>query len=406
MTKLRGSMQNGTGRKRIERLLTVAVLVPGVLAGIGVLFCAFALWAARDFARSGRGNAHPGMLPISILKPIKGSDPDMPAALRSHCIQNYSAEVELLVGVQSIDDAEVEVLRELAAEFPRMRIEVFETPLTLGTNGKVSNLAQIFPHARFDHILISDADIAVGPEYLRRVTAPFADPSVGLVTAGYRGRTHPAGRPTLGSRLEALSIATDLFAGVLCARLTDGGMRFGLGSTLLVSRAALAAAGGLEALVNRLADDHDLGRNVSAAGYKVVLSPEPVSTGVPAYRFGEFWAHQLRWARTIKAARPGSYLGLFFTHPVPWAVLFALATGGSLGSLLLLALAVAARAAVALFVGFGLLRDEQVPRDLWLLPLRDCLGLALWVWSYADDTVEWRGERFRVREGRMVRVPK
>ncbi len=389
-------------------MLTIAVLLPGVLAGVGVFFCAFALWAARDFARAGRRSAPngPGALPVSILKPVKGLDPDMVEALRSHCVQNYSAEIELFVGVQSITDPAAAVVRALAAEFPSMQIEVFETPLILGTNGKVSNLAQLLPRARFDHVLISDADIAVGPEYLRRVMAPFADPTVGLVTAGYRGRTHPAGRPTLGSRLEALSIATDLFAGVLCARLTDGGLRFGLGSTLLVSRAALAAAGGLEALVNVLADDHDLGRNVAAAGHKVVLSPEPVSTGVPAYRFGEFWAHQLRWARTIKAARPGSYAALFFTHPVPWAVLFMLATGGSLGSLLLLALAVAARMAVALFVGFGLLRDERVSRDLLLLPVRDCLGLALWVWSYADNTVEWRGERFRVRQGRMERVTK
>ncbi len=53
----------------------------------------------------------------------------------------------------------------------------------------------------------------------------------------------------------------------------------------------------------------------------------------------------------------------------------------------------------ALAVGVGVLRDGQVLRDLWLLPLRDCFGLAVWAWSFAGDTVVWRGERFRLKDG-------
>ncbi len=325
-------------------------------------------------------------------------------ALRSHCTQDYPADVELLVAVRSLGDPAVPGIQALAAEFPSMRIEVFETPLVLGANGKVSNLAQLLPHARYAHVLISDADIAAGPRYLRRVTAPFLHPKVGLVTAGYRGRTHPPGRPTLSSRLEALGIATDFFPGVLAARYTGRGLRFGLGSTLLVTRQALAAAGGLEALVNVLADDHDLGHRVAEAGFGVVLSPEVVSTAVPAYGFGGFWAHQTRWARTVRGVRPWSYAGLIFTQPVPWAVVFFCARGFGAFGALLLAVAGAARRAVAGLVGFGLLGDAQVLRDLALLPMRDCVQLALWVWSWAGDTVEWRGERFRVAGGKMERV--
>jgi ceramide glucosyltransferase len=60
--------------------------------------------------------------------------------------------------------------------------------------------------------------------------------------------------------------------------------------------------------------------------------------------------------------------------------------------------------AVALSIGVGVLRDEQVLRDLWLLPVRDCVGLMLWVWSYAGETVVWRGEQFRLKSGRLERV--
>ncbi len=375
----------------------------------GILFCALALWAARSFVAAQRNltREHPAPPPVSILKPVKGLDPGLADALRSHCTQDYPAAspLELLIAVVSLDDPAVPVVRALAVEFPWMRIEVVETPLVLGTNGKVSNLAQLFPHARHGLVLISDADIVVGPRYLRRITAPFLDAKTGLVTAPYRGRTHPAARPTLGSRLEALAIATDFFPGVLTASLTDGGMRFALGSTLLVSRRALAEAGGLEALTSVLADDGVLGERVHAAGYRVVLSPEPVSTAVPAYTLAAFWKHQLRWARTVRDLRPLSSLGLAFTHPVPWALLYLIATAGSASAWLLLLLALVARAAVALMIGYGLLADRQVLRDLLLLPLRDCFGLALWVWSYASDTIEWRGERFRVHRGKLVRIP-
>lgn len=392
----------------------IAAAVPAGFAVAGIGYCGLALWAARNFVRAQRRvpREHADPPDVSILKPVKGADPGLLEALRSHCTQDYPAQVELLLAVHSLADPAVPTLQALVAEFPAMRIEIVETPLVLGTNGKMSNLAQALARARFGHILISDADIGVGKRYLRRVMAPFAgDPSgtmstiqTGLVTTGYRGRTHPVDSPTLGSRLEALTIATDFFPGVLTARLTDGGMHFALGSTLLVTREALARAGGLEALTNVLADDHELGVRVAAAGYRVVLSPEPVSTAVPGYHWAAYWQHQLRWARTVRDVRPWSYLGLVFTHPVPWALLFVVASGGSLAAVVLLLLALLARMTVAVAIGFGMLGDAQVLRDLLLLPLRDCCGLALWAWSYADDTVEWRGERFRIKNGQLLRV--
>jgi ceramide glucosyltransferase len=377
-----------------------------------VVYSGLVLLAAFSFQQGSRRllRDHPVPPPISILKAVKGLDPGLTAALRSHCVQDYPAEVELLIGIHSDADPALPGLRafqtEMQALAPSMRVEILLTPLVLGTNGKVSNLAQLLPHARFEHVLLSDADIAVSKRYLRRVVAPFQQANTGLVTAGYRGRTHPAERPTLGSRLEALAIATDFFPGVLVARLMDRGMRFGLGSTLLVSRRALAEAGGLEALTHVLADDHDLGERVARAGYSVILSPEPVSTSVPPYTLAEFWTHQLRWNRTVRALRPWSYFGLIVTHPIPWALLSMLGTGGSMLSIVFLLLAILARMAVAMRVGFGQLRDTQVLRDLVLLPLRDCFGLALWVWSYAGNTVEWRGEHFRIDHGRMVRIAK
>jgi ceramide glucosyltransferase len=226
-----------------------------------------------------------------------------------------------------------------------------------------------------------------------------------MVTAPYLGRTAVDGPGlTLWARLEALGIATDFMPGVLTARKIEGGIHFGLGSTLAVSKQALAAAGGLEPLVDYLADDYEIGVRIARAGYRIELCGETVETTVPAYNFRGFWDHQLRWARSTRDSRRWGYVGLGITYCIPWAVLNCIASGFALWSFTLLSLVLLARVSVALSVGVGVLRDGQVLRDIWLLPLRDFVGLGFWAWSFASDTVVWRGEGFKLRNGRIARA--
>jgi ceramide glucosyltransferase len=374
----------------------------------GLAFCALSLWGARSFYRDFRRRRPATDYPsISILKSLKGLDAGLYDALRSHCRQDYPGASELILGLSDLTDpAALEVLR-LQEAFPEASIRLIHCPETLGANGKVSNLIQLLPHARFNHIVISDGDIMVGQSYLRRIMADFetrGKKPVGMVTAPYRGEAQTT-HTTLGSRLEALGIATDFFPGVLSARLIERGLRFGLGSTLAVTRKALDASGGLLPLVDQLADDYQLGARIAAAGYRVVLSGEVVVTAVPAYTFGEYWAHQLRWARTVRDSRRAGYLGLALTYAVPWALVNIAANGADGPSLVLGAIVLGVRLVVALSIGLGLLGDPRTLRDLWLVPLRDCLGLALWFWSFADNTVVWRGMRFRLQQGTLIPDP-
>jgi ceramide glucosyltransferase len=384
-------------------LTTLIASFTTLLTLAGLAFCALSLWSARSFYRNVRRRRpitdYP---PVTILKSLKGLDTGLYDALASHCRQDYPGALELILGLSDANDpAAAEILR-LQEAFPEASIRLVHCPEVLGANGKVSNLIQLLRHARFDHIIISDGDIAVAPGYLRRILADFQTKGkkpVGMVTAPYRGEAEG----TLGSRLEALGIATDFFPGVLSARLIERGLRFGLGSTLAVTREALSAAGGLVPLVDQLADDYQLGARIAAAGYRVVLSGEVVATAVPAYSFAEYWAHQLRWARTVRDSRRAGYLGLALTYAVPWALVNIAANGADGPSLALGAIVFGVRLVVALSIGVGLLGDRQTLRDLWLVPLRDCLGLALWFWSFADNTVEWRGEQFLLRRGVLER---
>jgi ceramide glucosyltransferase len=378
--------------RSIEILTTVLAV-----AGLGYFIAA--QLAARRFLAERRGPLAADMPNVSLLKSLKGIDPGMMDGFRSHCKQNYAGQYELLFGVASLDDPAVGAVRQLQAEFPERAIQLVECPLQLGTNGKVSTLVQLATHARFDYLLINDSDITVSPRYLERVMGCFK-PEVGLVTALYRGRAHG----TLPSRLEALGIATDFQAGVLLSKWIEGGLHYGLGSTLAVSRKALDKIGGLEVLVDHLADDYELGARVDKAGFHVSLSAEVVETNVAAYGWRGFVDHQLRWARTVRDARPGGYAGLLFTHGLGLALLNVLASGASLLSLWLLGLSLCLRLALAMTVGAGVLGDRQVLPSLWLLPLRDLIAMSLWAAGFAGNTIVWRGERFVLKDGKLEKA--
>lgn len=387
-----------------------AATIVGLLALVtlsGLAYSLIALWATRDFFHTSNAQRTTSGPPpdVTILKPMKGIDSRTYAGLRSHCVQQYSGRFEILFGVTSIEDPAVAEVERLRTEFPDADIRIVECPERLGTSGKVSNLVQMLRAARYDHLVINDSDIEVSPNYLTNVMHGFTHPKVGLVTAPYIGTTAATGPDlTLWAKLEALGIATDFLPGVLTARKLEGGIRFGLGSTLATTKSAIVAIGGLETLVDLLADDYMLGYRISQAGYTVQLCSEVVKTTVPAYDFKGFWDHQVRWARTTRDSRKLGYVGLGITYSLPWALCTVMASGFALWSFALLSLVLLARVSVALVVGVGVLGDGQVLRDLWLLPLRDLFGLLVWAWSFTGDTIIWRGETFHLENGRLSRT--
>ncbi len=337
--------------------------------------------------------------PVSILRSLKGLDPQMYRAFRSHCLLDYG-EYEVLFGVSDPNEPALELVEKLREEFPLRQLRVVHCPKELGLNGKVSNLAQMLPQARYEHVVINDSDIVVGRDYLLRVMAPLARPEVGMVTTLYRG----IAGGTLGSKLEALGLSTDFAGGVLVARALEGGMRFALGATIATTKTVLAAIGGLEPLADYLGDDYELGARTAAAGYRVELADIVVETAVPDYTFRDFWAHQMRWARNVRDRRPGQYFGLIVSFALVWAVFAVVAAPRAWWTWLVLVVAAIARMTSAIAIGRGVLRDPRVLRDLWLVPLRDLVALGVWIASFFGSQVEWRRLRYRLREGRLEKI--
>jgi ceramide glucosyltransferase len=341
----------------------------------------------------------PAPFPVSILKPLKGCDPEMFEAFRSHCLQEYDAPYELIFGVNDAYDEAIPAVERLKKEFPDRSITLVVCPEVLGANRKVSNLAQMIKRAQYAHVLVNDSDITVPPDYLSRVMRWFADAQVGMVTCLYRAR--PA--RTIWSRIESLGVLLDFMPGALTARMLERRVRFGLGSTMAVSGAALVKIGGFESLVDYLADDYELANAIVKVGDRVVVPDVVVETHVHDYDFREFWDHQLRWGRTVRSSRFGGYLGLVVTFGLWWTVVWAVASLGSMAALVAIAVVLALRWTL-LGVYASALGDRYAATSWWLLPLRDVIGPLVWLSSIGGSKIVWRGEEFRLQAGKLERL--
>jgi ceramide glucosyltransferase len=366
---------------------------------VAALGCVYALAAAalvRRFTHAGAPalSRTPG---ITILKPLHGAETGLYDNLASFCDQDYPGPVQVLFGVQDRNDTAVAVVRQLVADRPGRDLTLCVTSGPHGANPKVANLIGMQEHIRHDIVLLSDSDIAVEGDYLTRTIGALERPGVGLVTYLYRGDA----RAGLWARLSAMAIDYHFLPSVLV------GLALGLaqpcfGSTIALRRETLRAIGGFEAFLGQLADDEAMGIAVRVAGMSVAIPSSVVSHECSERSAGELLRHELRWARTLRAANPVGYAGLFVTHPLPFAILGAVLAGFSAGGLAAIAAAIACR----------LVLQRQVDHTLgvrstsgWLGPARDLLAFAVYVASFFVGVVSWRGHRYRVRaDGTLARL--
>ena len=339
------------------------------------------------------GPFHP---PMTVLKPVCGLEPGLYENLRSFCAQDYP-EFQILFGVRDSSDPAIPIIERLIREFPERGAALVIDPRVIGSNYKISNLANMIGRARHDFLVISDADCKVGPRYLSEVAAAFADPKVGAVTCLYRGTPLGAG---LADRLGAMFINEWFLPSVLVALLSEP-LEYCFGATMAVRRKALAAIGGIEVLACYLADDHMLGRLVAASGYRVAMARHIVEMTINEPSVAALFRHELRWARTMRAVRPRGYALSFVTDALPLAVLVGLATGLHATGLILIALALALR--VLMHVAAQVTLGSGGIVWPWLVPLRDVLTFAIRAASFVGRGVEWRQQKFSVQpDGQMV----
>lgn len=370
------------------------------LAGLSAVSLLLLLWqwlAAWRFPLHQR-IARPGFAPgVTLFKPLKGCDGETRACLESWLTQDYAGPVQVLFGVASELDPVVVVVRELLAAHPEREARLVICRERLGANAKVSTLMQLAGQARHEVWIISDADVRVPRDFLANVVAPLHVRETGLVTCFYE----LANPTTLAMRCEAVAVNGDFWSQVLQSN-TLRPMQFALGAVMAVRRRALEEAGGFAALKDLLADDYHLGRRVAERGWRIELCPVVVSCHEAPQGWRQVLAHQLRWARTIRACQPWPYFFSILSNGTLWPALLMLVawelpwTG--VGCLL-----IAMRAGAALWLQHRLTRQRGHLFYDFLVVVKDLMQAVVWLLAFTGSTIEWRGQKARVsRDGRLV----
>jgi ceramide glucosyltransferase len=352
--------------------------------------CVYALVAgliARGFVRSSAAPAK-SFPPVTILKPLHGAEPGLFANLASFCAQDYPGPVQIVFGVEDHADAAIDVVYNLIAAFPNRDIELVVNSLRHGTNRKVSNLINMAAKARHDVLVLSDSDIIVDADYLKQLAGALDEPGVGLVTCLYRG----VAAPGIWARLAAAAIDHHFLPSVLV------GLRFGLakpcfGSTIAIRTDTLAMIGGLNSVVEQLADDYAIGKMVRRAGLTVAIPSLTVEHVCTHQTARDLFHHELRWARTIRFVDAFGFIGTVVTHALPLALLGMLLGGITPASAIVIA-ALACRFHLQLQLDHAL-RLRSNP--FWMGPFRDTLSFVVFFASFFGRAIEWRGHRYDVR---------
>lgn len=355
-------------------------MIAGILAAVVLAGIAYQLAGAWLLARPVPVGI-PGSSPaVTILKPLHGAEPRLADNLQSFAAQDYAGAVQIVCGVADATDPAIAAAHAIG-------VTIVVDPARHGTNAKVSNLINMMRAAEHDIIVVSDSDMAVPPDWLARVAAELDAPSVGAVTCLYHGR----GDAGIWSRVAAQGISATFLPSVLVG-LALGMAQPCMGSTIALRRPTLDSIGGFESVRDVLADDHAIGAAVRALGLSVAVPRFTIAHGCTETSLRAVFAHELRWAVTIRRLDPGGYVGSGLVNPMPFAV-FATLAAPSLWPLVPAAL-LARFAVVAAGKGRG--------GAYWMIPLRDSITFGVFLASFLVQSVDWRGARLGIaRDGRI-----
>jgi ceramide glucosyltransferase len=395
-------------------LLTSSVYLGMVLVGAR----RFRREAMREDARL---RERPEFLPaISLFKPLHGDEFGLEANLRTFFEQDYlqhvalagkAAEengvsrVELLFCARSEADEGLEIARRVAAEYPEITTRFVTSGAPWAANAKVCSLAAMAKVASHDLWAISDSDVRVSPDYLRRIVLPFVEEQVGCATCLYRGVVMKGG---LWSQLEAVGMTIEMSSGICADSLVEP-VRFALGPTMVTRRARVEEMGGFESMAEYCADDFVLGNRIARNGYKVVLSGHPIDHMVLQADFLDSMKHQVRWMKSTRFSRPKGHFGTSLTFGVPFGVMAwagALLLGMPVLGWCALVGSVLGRSVQAWAVGRYVVQEKRIWTAMVLFPLRDLIGPLIWALSYASNRIQWRGEIYELADGGRMRRAK
>ena len=343
--------------------------------------------------------------PVSVLKPLHGTEQGMERNLETFFEQDYP-DFELLFCARQESDAGLQLARRVGERYPGVPAQYVTCgePIPRFHNAKVFSLSKLDSVASNDDYVTSDADVRVAPDYLQRMVQYLRDPEVGLASCVYLGTAHPGAG--FASRLDAVGKSVEMTSGVLVADLLEG-TKFALGATMAVRRKSFQQVGGFGELGQFYADDFVLGNRLAEQGTGVLLATHVIRLMVQDSPFWLSFRNQLRWMQSTRRSRPWGHLGSGLTFSVPFGLLGLLwgVLRGRPGLGLLWLLGTVANRWVQATAILRVLGDPEWLQAAAIYPLRDLLGWVLWMNSYLGEDFYYRGKVYKLKHGGLVEGP-
>ncbi|MDY6784864.1 MAG: glycosyltransferase [Cyanobacteriota bacterium] len=365
----------------------IATFLVILISGSLVFYSACAWSTQHFFSQSARNPAKFDDTPVSIAIPVCGLDAGAWENWSSLCQQDYP-HYEILFGAVDSQDAAIPVIKKLKEQFGD-RVRLFTGLKPRGINHKDSTLTYLLEQAQHDLLIFADSDIRVPPDYIRTVTAPLADPEVGMVTCAFVGRNPQS----LGAAIASFGRCFDFIPSLLIARILDGGLRCAVGATIATRRTVLSDCGGLH--LNRIGSDYNLGKRAARSGYRVELSHYILESDTGKESVPQMFQRELRWARTIRFNRGPQYYTMAFCYGTVYCIPLLLLSGFAPWAIAL-ALTTWTLRYLQAFIALSSTKAPKLLNWLWALPLRDILSLVIWIVGGYGRVAYWRGRRLKI----------
>ncbi|MFJ4975692.1 glycosyltransferase [Streptomyces coeruleorubidus] len=282
---------------------TAMIWILGVAGGLGVLrLLLLALFARAHVRRLERfRTGAPWMRevsgPVTVLVPAYNEEAGIGSTLRS-LLDSSHRELQIVV----IDDGSSDRTADIAENMGDPRVEVVRQP----NSGKAAALNTGLAHARYDIVVMVDADTVFEPDAIERIVQPLAHPAVGAVS----GNTKVGNRRSLLARWQHLeyvfgfNLDRRMFEVLECMPTVPGAIG-------AFRRDAVIGVGGVSE--DTLAEDTDLTMALWRAGWRVLYEESAVAwTEVPT-TLPQLWRQRYRWCYgTLQAMwkHRGAVLGM------------------------------------------------------------------------------------------------
>ena len=375
------------------------------------IYCFMVIAAAVRFGlRKRRDERKPAGFfpPVSLLKPLHGTEPGMERNLETFFEQVYPGQFEILFCARHETDAGLQLARNVGARFPHVDASYLTCgePMPRFHNAKVYSLEKLDSVAKYDRYITSDADVRVSPEYIKRLVQNLKDDRLGIASCVYLGTAYGESTASFASKLDAVGKSVEMTSGVLVADMIEG-TKFALGATMVLPRKSFQEVGGFAELGGFYADDFELGNRLAKQGRGVKMATHVIMLMVQDQPFWLSFRNQLRWMQSTRRSRPWGHLGSGLTFAMPFGLLgltYELLSGRPLAGFVWL-LAMAVNRWLQAGAILGVLGDPDFAGNVAIYPLRDLLGAGLWLASYGGERFYYRGKIYRLKPGGQVEAP-